>query len=432
MDHKNFDAIVIGSGVGGICSAALLAHSGLKTLVVEKLPFLGGRFSSRVCKGYTCTTGAIAVQLDGVLKNICDRVGADIDIRPAAKTATWIDGRFYEMPSKGALRFLLSRVAEDEAEVRRVMLAVKQALQVRDPHIGGSFRNWLEQFTQNKKILDLFNATITSLLTVNIDECPAAEYFQMLRAVSPLRFGWAPGGNVQIVEALAGVVRRHGGIIRPHTSVERIAVQNGVAQGVIIRTEGRKVRVNAEIVVSNAGPAKTIELIGLDRLDTAYVDHINATVKPTALIWIQFASDEPLNDYSAVTVSGARRVNMIDTPTIECPELAPTGRHLTISGGAPASNIGPIDWDREIKLNFKDLRDVLPGFDTRAEVLMVSRFRKDWPAYRTMPGRQLSFETPIANLYNAGDATGPSGWVGTIGAAKSACLIADHVTGLGI
>ena len=99
MDHKNFDAIVIGSGVGGICSAALLAHSGLKTLVVEKLPFLGGRFSSRVYKGYTCTTGAIAVQLDGVLKNICDRVGADIDIRPAAKTATWIDGRFYEMPS---------------------------------------------------------------------------------------------------------------------------------------------------------------------------------------------------------------------------------------------------------------------------------------------------------------------------------------------
>jgi phytoene dehydrogenase-like protein len=310
------------------------------------------------------------------------------------------------------------------------MQAVKQALQAPNSGVAGSFRCWIERYTQNKKILDFFNATITSLLTVNIDECPAAEYFRMLKAVSPLRFGWASGGNIQIVEALAGVVRSHGGLIRHPNTVERIIVKNGVAKGVMIRTEDGKVRVNADIVVSNAGPAKTIELIGSDNLDNAYVNHIKATVRPTALIWIQFASNEPLCDYSAVTVSGAHRVNMIDTPTIECPGLAPPGKHLSISGGAPAGNTGPIDWEEEIKINFDDLRDILPGFDNRAEVLMVSRFHKDWPAYRTMPGRHLSFQTPIANLYNAGDATAPSGWVGTIGAAKSACLIADHVTKL--
>ena len=71
-----------------------------------------------------------------------------------------------------------------------------------------------------------------------------------------------------------------------------------------------------EVVVSNAGPAKTIELIGPENLDAKYVDLINETVRPTALTWIQFDTDEPLCDYSAVTVSGARRVNMIDTPTI--------------------------------------------------------------------------------------------------------------------
>jgi len=33
---KAFDAVVIGSGVGGICSAALLAHAGHRVLLAEK------------------------------------------------------------------------------------------------------------------------------------------------------------------------------------------------------------------------------------------------------------------------------------------------------------------------------------------------------------------------------------------------------------
>ena len=61
MTKSKVDALVIGSGVGGLCVAARLVADGMKVRVIEKLPFVGGRFSSRNFKGFEVTTGAIMV-----------------------------------------------------------------------------------------------------------------------------------------------------------------------------------------------------------------------------------------------------------------------------------------------------------------------------------------------------------------------------------
>jgi all-trans-retinol 13,14-reductase len=46
MNKEKFDVIVIGSGLGGLTAATLLARKGIKMLVVEKKNQLGGRFST--------------------------------------------------------------------------------------------------------------------------------------------------------------------------------------------------------------------------------------------------------------------------------------------------------------------------------------------------------------------------------------------------
>ena len=66
MKRTKTDVLVIGSGVGGLCTAAQLVKKGLKVMVAEKLPYVGGRFSSREYKGYQISTGAIMVPYGAV------------------------------------------------------------------------------------------------------------------------------------------------------------------------------------------------------------------------------------------------------------------------------------------------------------------------------------------------------------------------------
>jgi phytoene dehydrogenase-like protein len=44
--NSEYDVIVIGAGMGGLISACRLGQAGKKVLLVEKLGFLGGRFSA--------------------------------------------------------------------------------------------------------------------------------------------------------------------------------------------------------------------------------------------------------------------------------------------------------------------------------------------------------------------------------------------------
>ena len=47
------DVIIVGAGYGGMSTAALLAHSGLSVLIIEKSSLIGGRASSYRDVGYS-------------------------------------------------------------------------------------------------------------------------------------------------------------------------------------------------------------------------------------------------------------------------------------------------------------------------------------------------------------------------------------------
>ena len=58
FNKENYDAIIIGSGVGGLVTASQLAAKGAKVLVLEKYVIPGGSGGSFKRKGYTFDVGA--------------------------------------------------------------------------------------------------------------------------------------------------------------------------------------------------------------------------------------------------------------------------------------------------------------------------------------------------------------------------------------
>jgi len=57
-NKKRFDAIIIGSGIGGLVTASQLAAKGAQVLVLEKYIIPGGSGGSFKRKGYTFDVGA--------------------------------------------------------------------------------------------------------------------------------------------------------------------------------------------------------------------------------------------------------------------------------------------------------------------------------------------------------------------------------------
>jgi len=424
---KRFDAIVVGSGVGGMCAASLLAHSGRRVLLTEKRRYLGGRFSTVNHDGYMCATGGLAVPVGRDMEKVCELVGIPSGVKPSTRVGMWLDGQVYDL-GKGATRTVIRQVAIDEDEAQRVIDALNKAMKDELPSAEISFRDWLNQYTENRKIHGIFQATISSLLTVNSYELPAAQYFKFIKVIAPLKFGFVEGGSIALWNRMADLVRESGGEVWTGAAVERIHAAEGRVTGVHIRKDRESVGVRAPLVISNIGPAGTVGLVSEGSLDPSYVERINKDMTPTAIMWLHFASDELLMDYSAISVGCSRRVNMIDVPSLEADGVAPPGKHLYTVGAAPRDSLNPGDIKAELGEVIKDLNDIFPDFDGRCRILTKTCYRGKWPGFRTVPDKHVDHRTPLANLYNVGDAACPSGYDGSMGAAKSARLVFEDIT----
>jgi 1-hydroxycarotenoid 3,4-desaturase len=71
--------IVVGGGVGGLTSAALLATAGVDTILIERAPQLGGKLREVTIDGQTIDTGPTVLTMRWLLDGIFAALGTSID-----------------------------------------------------------------------------------------------------------------------------------------------------------------------------------------------------------------------------------------------------------------------------------------------------------------------------------------------------------------
>ena len=430
MEQLKYDILIIGSGLGGLTSAALLSKAGYKVLVVEKLPFAGGRCATLDYNGYKMNTG-LAMATEEVHGELCREVGADFELRVPEPIYNYrIKGKDYAAPKDaGILTTMIKQAARDEDEEKKVMQAVRRGIAWAEPSYSMSLYEWITQYTDNPDIVGVFQFFVLMGAGINIHEIPAGEYFRMITETGFIRnMGFLPGGGSSLSGALVRAIEVMGGEVWVHCPALKVQVKNGKTTGAIIKKDKGEIEVFAQAVISNTGPKRTVELAGRENLSSGYLKDIEA-VKSVPQFIMYIASDSPILEGSSImALTDARRLIGVFNYSNICPEVAPEGKHLLVAGIFPTTSEPPYDFKKEVDLCMQDLRENIPDFDKHAEVLRVNTYHGDWALMRTWAGYNLPIKTSVEGLYMVGDVSAPLGWWGSPAAIKSGRMAVEDIT----
>ncbi len=283
----DYDAIVIGSGAGGLTAALAMARAGKKVIVFEQHYLPGGWCHSFPLgdQNFLFSPGVHYIgEIDegGALRQIYEGLGIANDLQMMQLNPNGFDhlivgNERFDVPRGRDVfrRRLHERFPTDKAGIDTYIDTVDQistalrsgarAQRKRDiPALLWRMRNVLRHgLTSVDRFMDhcgMQDPLLRSFLTLQAGDhgmSPDKAPFVIHAAVQGHYFdgGYYPkGGARSIPKAYIKGLRAHGGEIRMQTSVSRVLIEQGRAIGVRL-ADGTEVR--ADIVVSNADPGIT-------------------------------------------------------------------------------------------------------------------------------------------------------------------------------
>jgi phytoene dehydrogenase-like protein/NAD-dependent dihydropyrimidine dehydrogenase PreA subunit len=409
--ENEYDAMVIGAGIGGLMTAAGLARAGKKVLVLEQLSFLGGKYTHlNSPDGYAISTAAWTCPgPKSRIGQLCTKLGADIPWVTIKNTQARGDHWLY---MKDGRRFSNLDLAQETfvggkkgmAQVYRWIADMydPSALHPQDQ----TARQYIEQFFPgNQQYVDYVQTIITyCFASQTVDHFSGIETARaIVDALENMKeWGTAVGGTAAVIAGLEQVVRHNGGTIATHTRVDSILLENGRAVGVRL-LDGRTLR--AAVTVHNGGLNRLIQLVGAENLPPQFNQRLTQAVPANVAAFVLGTNHSLLgSEHSLLHTMGWERTLNCYAPTFFDPKLAPEGKHLL-----------DVFWVMEPPFNMKEemdiveaqLRQVFPDYDQAVDLKVPMFFTGAWTAEMAHRIGQsgtdrIDPQLPIPGLYMVG------------------------------
>ena len=434
---SNYDAIIIGAGLGGLLTAAQLLQRGKRVVVLERLPHCGGRFTAKTFQGVQVSTGAVHMVpfgSSGVLARTLRRLhiphrffdadvfgsfhvhGKQVRSRGLLGVFKFLGPRqFFWFTRVGYLMFL-HRLPENERAL--------------------PFDRWLARhinIRRNRELVAFFERIARFALSLELHQVSTEEVINITKNMFSFGApGIVQGGCAALTGELERRLREQGAELCLRSDVVEILSQDEHVTGVCVRdkTNGGETNLYAPIVVSDIGPRATDALLHHRRVTQAQVlkqqrdlqalhehGHQGNGLHEAIGLKVHILSDVSFIPHKGIMYClDTQRIAGMVQPTNCDPRLAPKGKHLLISHQVIQSD----DLEEEKALALDDLHSMFgEAFDKHCRVLTMSAYRGEWPVNRVVQGEDVASLTAIQGLYLVGDAVKPSGYLMVEGVAQS-------------
>lgn len=366
------NVVVIGSGPGGAAFAALMSHAGHGVTLLERNHFTGGKCSSLPRRGLVVDTGvhmfgrgplgpfgeisrilgegprwsrvvpSFTVDISGrgrldmgpsishplsITSNLMGRVMGWQNMR----LFSTVRGAAARMGLRGFLSFL--RRANDS---RCPLFSEEQDTPVRD---------FLMELTPSSDLLRMMHCQIMLTTVTPWSRASLGEFAYILASANRARHLCYPmGGSGEIPASYIRAMKRRGGRLMLGCEAAGVQVEEGRVKGVLT---GDGDLIPADIVVSNAGLKRTVQLAGCENFSPDFRESCAGLRESEAFVAVKFTLDRAIRSMRAPCL-------------LHLPDLPPDNMFDYLEDGGVPSDLflfvtAPSLWDASLVPPGRDL-----------------------------------------------------------------------------
>ncbi len=298
MAKQSFDVVIVGAGTAGLNTGSLLATAGKKVLVLDKQSKPGGRAVSTRYKNCVLENGIHGLIKTGHLEEVFNKIGKTLP----QNLIKWVNGRIFLDGKWVKLEDILINSLEELMAVFNDAVFERSYEQLHEI-MDVSVEKYAYGVTKDEGVLTwlLFMGWLYGGTRFPPSDMSAGSLFWTFKKGAEanennefLNLGYlVQGGSGALAAPLVEAIEENGGEVRMNTTVSKVIIKDGRAQGVEVESQERLIPtqvVDTEIIEASsiivAVPLwEILNVVSEDDLPSWYAERVQFLSKRTLNTW---------------------------------------------------------------------------------------------------------------------------------------------------